>query len=53
MRISVGALAGRSATKVTADVIASADMLRVIGRAGIGVDNIDVEPSGASNFSSR
>ncbi|MCQ6482995.1 hypothetical protein NPN19_24490, partial [Vibrio parahaemolyticus] len=27
----------RSATKVTADIIAAADRLRVIGRAGIGV----------------
>jgi len=32
----------RSATKVTADVIAAADKLRIIGRAGVGVDNIDV-----------
>ena len=33
----------RSATKVTADVIAAAKRLKVIGRAGIGVDNIDME----------
>ncbi len=32
----------RSATKVDADLIAAAPQLRVIGRAGIGVDNIDV-----------
>jgi D-3-phosphoglycerate dehydrogenase / 2-oxoglutarate reductase len=32
----------RSATKVTADVIERADRLKVIGRAGIGVDNVDV-----------
>jgi len=32
----------RSATKVTADLIGRADKLRVIGRAGIGVDNVDV-----------
>jgi D-3-phosphoglycerate dehydrogenase len=32
----------RSATQLTADVIARADNLRVIGRAGIGVDNVDV-----------
>jgi D-3-phosphoglycerate dehydrogenase len=37
------ALVVRSATKVTADVIARADQLRVVGRAGIGVDNIDVD----------
>lgn len=36
------ALAVRSATKVTADVLKSALRLRVIGRAGIGVDNVDV-----------
>jgi D-3-phosphoglycerate dehydrogenase len=35
-------LAVRSATKVTAELIAAADALKVIGRAGIGVDNIDV-----------
>ena len=33
----------RSSTKVTADVIAAAKRLKVIGRAGIGVDNIDME----------
>ncbi len=33
----------RSATKVTADVIQAADKLRVVGRAGVGVDNVDVE----------
>src|SRR4030095_6761635 len=32
----------RSETKVTADLIDSAARLRVIGRAGVGVDNIDV-----------
>ncbi len=35
-------LAVRSRTKVTADLLASAARLKVIGRAGIGVDNIDV-----------
>src|SRR6266704_6487800 len=35
-------LAVRSATKVTAELIAAAGALKVIGRAGIGVDNIDV-----------
>jgi D-3-phosphoglycerate dehydrogenase / 2-oxoglutarate reductase len=33
----------RSATKVTADVIARATRLKVIGRAGVGVDNVDVD----------
>lgn len=36
------ALVVRSATKVTAEVIAAGSNLRVIGRAGSGVDNIDV-----------
>jgi len=35
-------LAVRSATKVDKDVLAAAKNLKVIGRAGIGVDNIDV-----------
>jgi D-3-phosphoglycerate dehydrogenase len=33
----------RSATKLTADLIARADRLKVIGRAGVGIDNVDVE----------
>lgn len=32
----------RSATKVTAQLLAAAPKLRVVGRAGIGVDNVDV-----------
>jgi D-3-phosphoglycerate dehydrogenase len=32
----------RSATKVTAEVFARAEKLKVVGRAGIGVDNVDV-----------
>jgi D-3-phosphoglycerate dehydrogenase len=35
-------LAIRSGTQVTAEVLKNADQLRVIGRAGIGVDNIEV-----------
>lgn len=35
-------LAVRSATKVTAPLLARARRLKVIGRAGIGVDNIDI-----------
>ena len=35
-------LAIRSATKVSGKLIAAAKKLRVIGRAGIGVDNVDV-----------
>jgi len=37
------ALIVRSETRVTAEVIRQASKLQVIGRAGIGVDNIDVE----------
>ncbi|HEY7893235.1 MAG TPA: phosphoglycerate dehydrogenase [Solirubrobacteraceae bacterium] len=33
----------RSATKMTAELIAGAANLRVIGRAGVGVDNVDVQ----------
>jgi len=36
------ALVIRSGTKVTADVIEAAKQLSVVGRAGIGVDNVDV-----------
>jgi D-3-phosphoglycerate dehydrogenase len=36
------ALLVRSATKVTADLLKAAPRLRIIGRAGTGVDNIDV-----------
>jgi len=35
-------LAVRSATKVTSDIIEAADNLKVIGRAGIGLDNVDI-----------
>ena len=35
-------LAIRSATKVTAKILESAKKLKVIGRAGIGVDNVDI-----------
>ncbi len=31
----------RSGTKVTADLLSAADKLKIIGRAGIGVDNVD------------
>lgn len=36
------ALIVRSQTKVTAELIAAADNLKVIGRAGVGVDNVDI-----------
>jgi len=37
------ALVVRSQTKVTADVLNAGVQLRVVGRAGVGVDNVDVE----------
>lgn len=37
------AIVVRSATKVTAELISVADRLKVVGRAGTGVDNVDVE----------
>ncbi len=40
-------LAIRSNTKVTAEVLAAATKLKVVGRAGIGVDNVDVEAATA------
>jgi D-3-phosphoglycerate dehydrogenase / 2-oxoglutarate reductase len=36
------ALAIRSATKVTAELLAEAKNLKVVGRAGIGLDNVDI-----------
>jgi D-3-phosphoglycerate dehydrogenase len=40
-------LAIRSNTKVTKDVLAAATNLKVVGRAGIGVDNVDTEAATA------
>jgi D-3-phosphoglycerate dehydrogenase / 2-oxoglutarate reductase len=37
------AIVVRSGTKVTAELIERADRLKVIGRAGVGVDNVDVD----------
>jgi len=39
----VDALVVRSETKVTAEVLDAARRLRVVGRAGVGVDNIDLD----------
>lgn len=41
------ALIVRSATKVTADVLERAKKLKIIGRAGVGIDNIDVKAATA------
>lgn len=40
----------RSATKVTAEVIAAGSSLKLIGRAGTGVDNIDLEAATSSGI---
>lgn len=40
----------RSATKVTADVIAAGRKLKIVARAGVGLDNIDVEAAKARNI---
>jgi D-3-phosphoglycerate dehydrogenase len=37
------ALVVRSQTKVTAAVLAAAKKLKIVGRAGVGVDNVDIE----------
>jgi len=44
----VSAIIVRSGVKVTANVIEAADKLKVIGRAGVGVDNIDVPAASKS-----
>ena len=41
--VGAHALIIRSATQVTAEVLAAADDLVVVGRAGIGLDNVDVD----------
>jgi D-3-phosphoglycerate dehydrogenase / 2-oxoglutarate reductase len=44
------ALAIRSTTKVTSKILAQAKRLKVIGRAGIGVDNIDIPAATAKGI---
>ncbi|MGH8019757.1 MAG: phosphoglycerate dehydrogenase, partial [Opitutaceae bacterium] len=39
----VSAIVVRSETRITADVIKAAAQLKAVGRAGVGVDNVDVE----------
>ncbi len=41
--VDADALVVRSATKVTPELLEKAPRLRVVGRAGVGVDNIDLE----------
>ena len=43
----VEAMVVRSETKITARIIEAASKLRVVGRAGVGVDNVDVEAATA------
>ena len=43
-------LAIRSATKVTREIIDAATNLKVIGRAGIGVDNVDIPAATAKGI---
>src|SRR5512135_1749004 len=43
-------LAIRSATKVTPKILANAKNLKVIGRAGIGVDNVDIPAATAKGI---
>jgi len=43
-------LAVRSATKVTPEVVEAATNLKVVGRAGIGVDNINIDAASAKGI---
>ena len=47
------ALIVRSGTKVTADIIEEATSMKVIGRAGAGVDNINVEAASRRGIGAR
>ncbi len=42
------ALIIRSATQVTADILAAAPQLQVVGRAGVGLDNVDTDAATAN-----
>jgi D-3-phosphoglycerate dehydrogenase/(S)-sulfolactate dehydrogenase len=44
----VSALVVRNRTKVTAEIIAAAPKLKVIARAGVGLDNIDIKAADAA-----
>ena len=46
----VQAIAVRSETKITAEVFKAAPKLKVVGRAGVGVDNVDVEAATNHGF---
>ncbi|RJU86501.1 MAG: hypothetical protein DWC02_04465 [Candidatus Poseidoniales archaeon] len=40
----------RSATKLSSEIIAASSSLKVIGRAGVGVDNIDLKAAGSAGI---
>ncbi len=42
----------RSGTTVTADLIQAATKMKIIGRAGVGVDNVDLEAAAGGESSS-
>jgi D-3-phosphoglycerate dehydrogenase len=43
-------IALRSSTKITAEVVKAATRLKVVGRAGIGVDNVDIQAATAAGI---
>jgi D-3-phosphoglycerate dehydrogenase / 2-oxoglutarate reductase len=43
MIVNYTALIVRSETQVTSEILAAASQLKIVGRAGVGVDNIDIE----------
>lgn len=45
--VGVDALIIRSATHVTAEILEAANQLQVVGRAGVGLDNVDIEAATA------
>src|SRR4051794_13502761 len=45
--VDADAILVRSATKVDANLIAAAPRLRIVARAGVGVDNVDVDAASA------
>ena len=53
LKASIGqydGLAVRSSTKATPEILEAADNMKVIGRAGIGVDNIDIPAASAKGI---
>jgi D-3-phosphoglycerate dehydrogenase len=48
--INYDAIVVRSRTKLTADILENAKSLKVIGRAGVGLDNIDLKKAAELNI---